>query len=498
MKSYKTLIFILSTIVGLAFLASLFPVGGIHLGGVLLEFPSLSSVLNKGQLQEEEFEVEEADTLSPEELLQQRLEALHASRDSEFMAFMTSSPTRFFMPDDDVTYLDPLFDALLNASNHPTRIMYFGDSQLECDRITDVLREHLQSEFGGQGTGLMPAMQTISMTTANVATYPELRRGIGFGAGATGGRRLGPLSQMAYVDGRATFTLSAIGGSSFPHCSSFSKISILASGYGRFTLGSGEEEQEIGGPADSTNTGFRILTTRLSGAVSRAVVHAYGNLEVYGIMLDGRSGVSVDNIAMRGSSGTHFTSLDSQTFHPFFRQQFVSLILLQYGGNSVPYLKSGNSISTYKRQMMAQIALFKRISPQSRIILVGPADMSTTTSDGEHMMTYRQLPQVVDSLRSAALESGVAFWDMYRVMGGRGSMAKWVNARPQLAGEDYIHFTPKGARKMSNILCETFDFYYRYYRFRHHLDKEELPEDTLENNVEEKPTQVSELTLPIR
>ncbi len=488
MKSYKTLLFIVCLLLGLALLASLFPRDGLRVGDVLLEFPSLSSVL--GDEEEEEVEVAEVDTLSPEELMQMRLEALQAAKDSQFMDFVENNAARFYLPEGDIAYLDPLFESLLQAKSRPVRIMYYGDSQLECDRITDVLREHLQSEFGGNGTGLLPAMQTISMTTASVQTYPELRRGMGFGAELTGGHRFGPLCQMAYVDGAATFTISAIGGKSFPHCSSFSKVSVLVSGEGYFTIGSGEDEVKLDSLADSTMTGFRIITHRLPRQVSRVTLRAHGHLEVFALMVDGNAGVSVDNIAMRGSSGTHFTSLDQGTFAPFFHQQNVRLILLEYGGNSVPYLKKGAKISSYKQQMKSQIAFLKRISPKSRIILVGPADMATTTSDGAHMMTYPQLPQVVDSLRAAALESGVAFWDMFQVMGGKGSMAKWVNARPQLAGEDYIHFTPKGARHISNILCETLDLYYKYYRFRHGLDKVELPEDTLENEEVEKPDSV--------
>ena len=45
-------------------------------------------------------------------------------------------------------------------------------------------------------------------------------------------------------------------------------------------------------------------------------------------------------------------------------------------------------------------------------------------------------------------------------------MVEWVKARPQLAGSDYIHFTPLGAEKMSQILYDTFRLYYRYYKFR--------------------------------
>jgi hypothetical protein len=62
---------------------------------------------------------------------------------------------------------------------------------------------------------------------------------------------------------------------------------------------------------------------------------------------------------------------------------------------------------------------------------------------------------------------------MYSAMGGRNSIVNWVKARPQLAGSDHIHFTPKGAKEISNILFDTFQLYYKFYRFRNGLDKEQ-------------------------
>jgi hypothetical protein len=89
--------------------------------------------------------------------------------------------------------------------------------------------------------------------------------------------------------------------------------------------------------------------------------------------------------------------------------------------------------------------------------------------------TYSVLPEVVKTLREAANESGAAFWNMYDVMGGKGSMTKWVNSG--LAGSDYVHFTPAGAKKMAHMLYETLQFYYKFYRFRSGQDKVELPEE---------------------
>lgn len=493
MKVYKIVLYIIGVLLSLWLLSYLFPSQGLKLGyDTTLRFPSLHEVLAEEEPLESEEEVDSViEILSPEELLALREAEQQAALDSEFVAFCKKSATRIHMPDEDVTYLDPLFEALENAKERPLRIMHYGDSQLEGDRITGVFREKIQETFGGNGTGLLPAVQTIGMATARVETFPELPHFMNFGSSEfhADHKRYGPLAQVAQIDSFATFAITALGGSVYPHCRSFRRVSLAMRGDGEITVEAGGEIYSMTCPLDTTFQGLRLFSTLLPRSVYKATITATGQMEVYALMIDGANGVSVDNIAMRGVSGTFFTSLERNSLAPFFTQQNVRLILLQYGGNSMPYLKPGKSISNYKRQLMRQINLFKKMSPESRIIFIGPSDMATNVEN--EMKTYPHLPMVVDSIRQAALESGVAFWDMYRAMGGRGSMAKWVNSDPPLAGEDYIHFTPRGSRRMGEIFHGAFDFYYRYYRHRHGLDKEEktdsiVPADSIAPKIEQK------------
>ena len=120
------------------------------------------------------------------------------------------------------------------------------------------------------------------------------------------------------------------------------------------------------------------------------------------------------------------------------------------------------------------IGMFRQMAPEARIIFIGPSDMATVDSTGV-VSSYNVLPEVVQTLKEAANQSGAAFWNMYEAMGGKGSMAKWV--RSGLAGSDYVHFSPGGAKKMAHMLYETLQFYYKFYRFRSGLDKVELPEE---------------------
>ena len=134
---------------------------------------------------------------------------------------------------------------------------------------------------------------------------------------------------------------------------------------------------------------------------------------------------------------------------------------MQFGGNSVPYTKSDKAIATYCNQLKRQIEYIHSVSPQSKILFIGPSDMSTNING--RMETYPYLPKLIDSLRNMCLQNDVAYWDLYKAMGGYNSMVEWVDARPQLAGSDHIHFTYAGSNRASEMLWEGLMEAYKLY-----------------------------------
>lgn len=456
MNVWKTVLFIFCVLCGLALICVGVPKDGVKIGNVSLEWPTLKEALTPAAV---------ASTTDVDEALQARINALRDAKQKEFDEFCSKNPARIYLPNNDTTYLDAFFEALDNADKKPVRILHYGDSQLECDRMTADLREHFQSKFGGGGVGMVPAVQPIATYTLGQSVSPALRHYCAYGSPEfrAGHWRYGPMASMSRVDGGASFSFAAHGGDKFPHCQEFQKVSVAIKGSGSLRVRAADSTYQLTSKIEA-DSALRIFTTTLKRPTNRATLTVSGNMDIYGIMLDGKSGVAMDNIPMRGCSGIMFTSIDRKSFAPFFKQQNVGLIILQYGGNSVPYLKGAQSISTYADQVRKQIALFRKVAPKARILFIGPSDMAT--SIGGRMQTYPHLDEVIDSLRTAVNEQGAAYWDMQGAMGGNGSMVQWVKARPALAGTDYIHFTPRGAEQISQILYDTFLLYYKFYRFR--------------------------------
>lgn len=72
--------------------------------------------------------------------------------------------------------------------------------------------------------------------------------------------------------------------------------------------------------------------------------------------------------------------------------------------------------------------------------------------EGEDYVSHPNIEFIRDAQRRAAFKAGCAFWDLYEAMGGKNSMPSWVFADPPLANKDFTHFTPKGARLVSEML----------------------------------------------
>lgn len=452
MSSGKVLLFILSVFAVIFSLSAVVPEEGFAVGKTLVKYPTSSEILSQ-MLPTSEPE----DAISPEELMENRVKALSSAD------FMADNPARFHFPADRPNALDDFFSALEKADSVPVHIIHYGDSQLEEDRITGTLRDSLQARFGGYGPGLLPLKKHYTFSVSVLPTSVT-RQYAAFGMVAPTRKTgfYGPMGLVCAVDTSLTVSISA-SSKSKSLSSRFSRVSVLVGrSFYESKISCGQDSRVI--PADSETEGIRWINFELPDSSSKARLHVGHGVEVYGLLASSPTGVGVDNVAMRGSAGECFTSIKSSQLSNYYEKAGVKLIILQYGGNIVPFTSKEESISKYARSIDRQLKYLRKAAPQCDILFIGPSDMSTNVRGT--MTTYPQLPDIVDSLRAVVNANGAVFWDMYSAMGGQGSMTKWVNSRPALAGSDYVHFTRKGSEKMGGLLYGTMMLYYDNYRSR--------------------------------
>lgn len=471
MKPYKILIFILLVICALGLISLFFPKDGLRIGNKELHFPSMEEVL----VGPEQPEVE----LKPE-IDSVELKHLNDLKDTlrQYQVMLTEQTGHFYLPNDDVSFFDRLFAKMEQARRNKEviRVLHYGDSQIEMDRISCNLRSFFQSTFGGGGPGMVPVIQTIPSFAVSQYASGALTLYASYGEGARTRGNYGLMCKCYRLGGGATFTANASRHKDTdPRVKKFSNITLLYNDHtGNFsaTLSDRRGYKES---VENGLTGVHTCHWLLDSAATSVQISMQGSADLYGIMLDDGYGVAVDNIPLRGSSGDQFTLITDTLLRTSYKQANVGLIILQFGGNSVPVIYNEKSLNNYCTSIERQIRRVRQCCAGATILFIGPSDMSTRR--GGVMQTYPMLPQLIDSLRTIALRNNAAYWDIYEVMGGHNSMIAWVNNG--LAGPDYIHFTPAGARRVGKTLAQNFATMYDLYRTRKSIPQTQF--DTLWN-----------------
>jgi len=352
--------------------------------------------------------------------------------------------------------LDPFFQSLEDVGSGRVkngRILHFGDSQIENDRMTALIRFRLQKMVGGSGTGLVQAIPLYSGSMAYRQDQEgEWLRYTYFG------KRDTTIAHDSYGIMGAFTSVPATDQGSIPmlnyrfntsrRSGQCDRVRIFLHSYadgGRVVF---QVNDTITDSINSISGGFSEVDLSHHSPVKDLKI--YLDLpeggRIYGISFESHQGMHMDNIAMRGSSGLVFSQMNREQQQEMLDRLDPGMILLQFGGNVVPYMNPNYYREFFKREL----DFFREVCPGTPIVVIGPADMSIREKG--IFKTYPELEPIRDALRQATLESGFAFWDLYEAMGGSNSMPSFVQTDPPLASKDYLHFTPKGA----NLVAEMF------------------------------------------
>ena len=229
--------------------------------------------------------------------------------------------------------------------------MHYGDSQIEGDRISGRLRERLQSEFGGNGAGLFAVIPATRKISLNNTPSKNWFRKTGFGPyidKEINHKKYGALFSFCAMNPDSTSIDSNFiyngeinikrPTKSYKLCRNFNILKIFYS--------------------NSENTILRLLindSVFLTDTLLKTDEITLKQLEfskgpkefklqfssnssptIYGISLEGNKGVVVDNIPLRGASGTEFSKVDYNSLSQM--QSYFQLIYLFWNSEVIPFL----------------------------------------------------------------------------------------------------------------------------------------------------------------
>lgn len=500
MSPRKILTFTIAVFLILAILSFIFPSEGIKISdNYTINFIPFDEIINKQETHVKDISKilestdiqEDTNEVSFEEKNINDFDS--AIVDSQYVYYeplqlKIDSVIRFLeFPNGKKTVLHSFFEELatIKGSNKLIRVMHYGDSQIETDRITRYLRNKLQLQFGGHGPGLVSAINAYEFelpmsqkSTGNWFRYTA------FGRMDTSlnHNRFGVSANFARFSPQKDTVLQKFENQNILPAPASYKAGILfksshlayksARVYSRCRMFYGYNTQELKVKVSADGQAFaeEVLPASQGLKVKQWAFQASptelefqfeanDSPEFYGFAFDGYSGVAVDNIAMRGAAGLMFTRMNAQLMAEMFNQLNPKLIILQFGGNVVPGQK--DNYDFYRRRFSNQIKKLKRVAPGVSILVIGPADMSKKEND--KYITYPNVPLIRDALKQAAFEDDCPFWDMYEAMGGLNSMPGWVFNEPPLAEKDFTHFTPQGSKYVAQMFYNAFIYEYNAY-----------------------------------
>ncbi|MDG1333574.1 MAG: hypothetical protein P8P74_14655 [Crocinitomicaceae bacterium] len=379
-------------------------------------------------------------------------------------SYEVESLVDFQMTDAGKSNLHQFFTKLSSAASQQQRIsiLHYGDSQIEGDRITGFVRERIQNQFGGNGPGMIPATNVYDTYAFNQTFSENFKRYTSFGGASLKSRKYGAMASA----------------------SRFTPEYVLET---ENSLDSLELEEQTGwievgpsGRARSRARSFNNVRMHYNSCIAPTMLRVYQNGEVIhedslimdggqhtvlltfpstpgplkfefkakispnicAFSLEGDYGVQVSNIGMRGSSGTVWGRMNHGNLATMYREVNTKMVIMQFGGNSVPSFKDSASVRNFAGYFKGQINAVKRLNPGAMVIVIGPSDMSKY-EEGLYN-TYPLLPYCIDRMIAATKETGSAYWNLYAAMGGYNSMPAWVEKG--MAGSDYIHFSGAGTK----------------------------------------------------
>ncbi|MGB1003929.1 MAG: hypothetical protein ACPGVC_06855, partial [Salibacteraceae bacterium] len=160
MKPIQTLLFLISVGILSLGLAVVTPKNGFEIGGIKLKFASLEKdsayLAPVEKIEDVESFLEELEVEIDSTAIKDSIRLANIARRQRLSKIQWNN--------DDRTSMKSLFEALSKTKRTKktkVRIMHFGDSQIEGDRITGLIRSQIQKEYGGIGPGLIPIVKGV-------------------------------------------------------------------------------------------------------------------------------------------------------------------------------------------------------------------------------------------------------------------------------------------------------------------------------------------------
>lgn len=360
-------------------------------------------------------------------------------------------------------------------------VVHFGDSHIQGDHFSGMIRRNFHAAFGDGGEGILfpyslcKSFGPKSLTSTSTGTWSWVTV------------LKNPANENVGITGYTLITQDTNATVSFAYASDETQETVFDAEiwYGGTNAG-----------LVTTTPGMKIEsdTTDYGKGLRRAVIRNYtrgqkltlrfkkkgkGNFSAnfYGIAfsdtVDG--GLQYNRCGVVGATFLQLIAQQEFTLQQLRAVQ-PDLIFFSYGSNES--YNAGIEMKKYSAGVDGFISRLKAEFPETGIVITSPPD---TRSGGRFPVNTQA---ITDSFRVICERRSCTFWDMHAVMGGDASISFWLNNG--LARKDKLHFTKSGYELQGNLFSEAFLSSYR----ETHTEGEMIQRDIIDFEIE---TQLAKL-----
>jgi lysophospholipase L1-like esterase len=351
--------------------------------------------------------------------------------------------------------LSNFFDALRQLSTgaraQHVRVLWLGDSHTNADFMSGRVRAALSERFGDGGPGFVriatkpyrhEGLKTARDGAWNVDPDPPARRAVqDDGVFGIGGTRAVPgpgaiwsaqvvAARPGVADDVARFELS-----------------YTLPGDASFELELGDKRLRVDATSSKDVAASGISHLSLSGKLTSSLTlrpHR-GRPRLFGLIIEqsARLGVVVDTSGIDGARLETPLAWNEPAFVAEVARRAPELFVLAYGTNEA---FDRTRVEKYAPQLAELVRRVRAGAPHASCLVLGPTD--APLGDG----SVARVAEVSAVLGSASAALGCSFVGLQRLMGGEGSFARGMKAKPRLAQPDRLHLTPRGYQELGQAL----------------------------------------------
>jgi lysophospholipase L1-like esterase len=356
--------------------------------------------------------------------------------------------------------LDSFYQKLYNlkkTGSGTVNIVHIGDSHIQADYLSGLVRNNLQQFFGNAGRGLIFPYQLaqsnapsdiISSSNSswqfNRVAHPEIAIAAGISGYCIKTNASGASIDLALKSNET-------GNQSFNKLkffldSNFSSSWILQTENNNapFLIKNKEEDTAV----------FKeVVLDKSCAGFSLSSLPSDNTKEFYGVSLENSSpGILYHTIGVNGARYDQYNTAS------LFWQQLgalnADLYIVSLGTNEAQ--RTDFNDPAFQQQVNLFLQKLKQASPNASVLI-------TTTADSyyKRRRSNTVLRSINISLYNYCTQHAIPVWDLYRITNGYGSAYSWM--RRGLMNSDRIHFTSEGYRLQGNLLFNALAKGYNNY-----------------------------------